>query len=307
MVSKLLPTIGLVLLTTVCGGCGTTKSQRATEQLLISDAVDRSVASIDFRPLSGRKVYLDTTYVKNPTTYMKFDTIVNADYVVSAVRQQMVTAGCLLEDNRDSAEFVAEMRIGGLATDAHDVVFGIPANNSLSSAASLVPSAPALPSIPEISVARKNSQEAAAKIAIFAYHRETHRPVWQSGVAQAHSRAKDTWIMGAGPFQTGNIHDGTKFMDGELPLKLLTDGHDDVTGRADPLATYSREATYLPPQWDGDDKQQVKQASFQAAAPPAAAPAPAPAAPAPAPAAAAPAPTPAAATPPAAPPTPAAK
>jgi hypothetical protein len=307
MIWKLLTMISLALLAIVYAGCGTTKSQRATEQLLISDAVDRSVASIDFRPLAGRKVYLDTTYVKNPTTYLKYDTIVNADYVVSAVRQQMVTAGCLLEDNREAAEYVAEMRVGGLGTDAHDVVFGIPANNSLSSAASLVPSAPALPAIPEISVARKNSQEAAAKIALFAYHRETHRPVWQSGVAQAHSRAKDTWILGAGPFQTGTIHDGTKFMDGELPLKLLTDGHDDVTGRADPLAAYSREATYLPPPWDADDKQPVKQASFQGTPPPAAAPAPAPAAPAPASPPAASTPAAAAATPPAAPPAPASK
>ena len=108
-----------------------------------------------------------------------------------------------------------------------------------------------LPTIPEISLARKNNEQAAAKMAIFAYHRETRRPVWQSGVAQARSRAKDTWIFGAGPFQTGTIHDGTEFVDGELPIPLLTADHDDVTGRADPLATYSREATYLPPQWDG--------------------------------------------------------
>ncbi len=127
------------------------------------------------------------------------------------------------------------------------MVYGIPANNALSSAASLVPSAPVIPIIPEISFARKNNEEAAAKIAVFAYHRETRRPVWQSGVAQARSRAKDTWFFGAGPFQSGTIHDGTQFVDGDLPIPLLTAGHDDVTGRADPLATYSREATYLQP------------------------------------------------------------
>ena len=110
----------------------------------MSDAVDRSVASIDFRPLSGRHVFLDTTYVKN----IKSEDFVNADYIISSVRQQMVGAGCLLEETQEAAEYVAEMRIGTLGTDSHDVVYGIPANNALSSAASLVPSAPAFRSFP---------------------------------------------------------------------------------------------------------------------------------------------------------------
>ncbi|MCA9246652.1 MAG: hypothetical protein KDA42_06035, partial [Planctomycetales bacterium] len=45
-------------------GCGTTRQNSATEQLLLSDAVDRSVARIDFAPLTGKKVYLDTQYVQ---------------------------------------------------------------------------------------------------------------------------------------------------------------------------------------------------------------------------------------------------
>jgi hypothetical protein len=288
MITKLPQMIGIGLLSIALVGCGTTKSQRATEQLLMSDAVDRSVASIDFRPLSGQRVYLDTTYVKN----IKSESFVNADYIVSSVRQQMVSAGCLLEEAQETAEYIAEMRIGTLGTDSHDVIYGIPANNALSSAASLVPSAPAIPIVPEISFARKNAEEAAAKIAVFAYHRETRRPVWQSGVVQARSRAKDTWVFGAGPFQSGTIHGGTQFVDGDLPIPLLTADHDDVTGRADPLAAYTREATYLqPPEQEASGKHQdVKPASFEGG-PPLAKEAPAPAAPS-VPAAAAPTPTP---------------
>ena len=44
-------------------GCGMNKSRLATEQLVVSDAVDRAVAAIDFSPLSGRKVYFDTKYL----------------------------------------------------------------------------------------------------------------------------------------------------------------------------------------------------------------------------------------------------
>ncbi len=114
MITKLPQMIGIGLLSAALVGCGTTKSQRATEQLLMSDAVDRSVASIDFRPLSGQRVYLDTTYVKN----IKSESFVNADYIVSSVRQQMVSAGCLLEETREAAEYIAEMRIGTLGTDS---------------------------------------------------------------------------------------------------------------------------------------------------------------------------------------------
>ena len=54
-------TIGLLvvlLILTGLTGCGTLKSQSATQQLLLSDAVDRSIASIDFSPLSGKTVFI---------------------------------------------------------------------------------------------------------------------------------------------------------------------------------------------------------------------------------------------------------
>ena len=81
---------GLGLMLALFSGCGTTKEQQATEQLLLSDAVDRSVSTIDFRPLSGEKVYLDTSYLRS----VKATTFVNADYVTSALRQQVIAAGC---------------------------------------------------------------------------------------------------------------------------------------------------------------------------------------------------------------------
>ncbi len=142
---------GVLLLGCLTAGCGTTKSRLATEQLLMSDAVDRSIASIDFRPLSGRSVYLDTQYVKN----IKGNAFVNADYIISSLRQQMLAAHCYLEENAQDADYIAEVRVGALGTDAHDVTYGIPASNALSSAASLVPNAPAIPLVPEISLARR--------------------------------------------------------------------------------------------------------------------------------------------------------
>ena len=172
----------------------------------MSDAVDRSIGEIDFRPLAGRKVYLDNSYLR----HVKGQSFVNAEYVTSALRQQIVAAGCLLQDANPEADVIIEARIGALGMDDHRVTFGVPENNALSSTASLIPGAPNIPSIPEIAVARRQAREAAAKIAAFAYDRETRRPIWQSGVAHSLATAKDTWVMGVGPFQGGTIREQTK-------------------------------------------------------------------------------------------------
>ncbi|WP_197231150.1 DUF6655 family protein [Novipirellula artificiosorum] len=198
--------LGLLLVSATCVGCGTTREREATEQLVLSNAVDRSISSIDFRPLTGRKVYLDTSYLRQVKTLG----FVNSEYVTSALRQQIAGAGCLLQDTSQDADIIIEARCGTLGSDDHRVTFGIPENNSLSSAASLIPNSPSLPSIPEIAVARRDAREAAAKIAAFAYDRETRKAVWQSGVRQSTATARDTYVLGVGPFQAGSIREGTK-------------------------------------------------------------------------------------------------
>ena len=232
--------IALALSCLLCG-CGTTKSRSATEQLLISDAVDRSVARIDFLPLSGQRVYLDTQYVKT----VKGTGFVNSDYIISALRQQMLAANCYLEEERNDADYIAELRIGALGTDANDMTYGIPASNSLSSAASLVPNAPPIPMIPEISVAKTSDERAAAKIAVFAYHRETRRAFWQSGLSEGRSTAKDRWVLGAGPFQSGTLHAGVHLAGEELEIPLLEGDLDENVRQK--LNLYSRSHQFESP------------------------------------------------------------
>jgi hypothetical protein len=223
------------MLAVAMAGCGTTKGQVATEQLVVSDAVDRAVAAINFQPLAGRNVFLDTQYMKSakPTGF------VNVDYIISSLRQQMLAARCRLVESADAADFVVEARVGALGTDQHDVTYGLPASSGLNAAASLVPGAPPIPLIPEIAIAKRSDQAGAAKIAVFAYHRETRTPVWQSGIAKARSTSKDIWLFGAGPFQRGTVHDRVQFAGEDLSLPLLSDGHDD--SEHDPMLAYDRE------------------------------------------------------------------
>jgi len=196
-------------------GCGTTKSFTATEQLLMSDAVDSTIAKMDFRALTGQKVSLDTQYVVGAGKVIpgvaRLVNLVNSDYLISGLRQQLTAAGCLLVDTREIADIICEARCGALGTDGHSMTYGLPASNFLSSASAVIPGSPSLPTIPEISVAKREMKSAAAKVSVFAYDRETREPLWQSGIAQAGSSARDTWILGMGPLQYGTIYSGTRF------------------------------------------------------------------------------------------------
>lgn len=231
-------------------GCGATKNRVATEQMLVSDAVDRAVAHIDFSGLTGQKVYLNTEYINHIRVQAPMNqgpatsAIINADYITSSVRQQMMAANVLLQDKRDDADYIVEVRCGAIGSDAHEVVYGVPANNMLSSASSLVPGAPLVPTIPEIALAKRNDTFGAAKIGVFAYHRVTKEPVWQAGIAQARSTSKDVWLFGAGPFQRGSIYDAPRFAGSKLRVPLVPQN---AQQKERELATFHPEAEFILP------------------------------------------------------------
>lgn len=197
---RLLTIAGLLLC--FVSGCGTLKGRSATEQLLVSDAVDQSIEQIDFGPLAGEDVFLDVQFIRA----VRSVGFVNSEYIISSLRQRMIGANCRLLDSRDEAKYVVEVRIGALGSDCHEINYGVPGSQALNQTASLVSSAP-LPAVPEISLARTDECRAAAKISLFAYERETKSPVWESGPSHGVSLAKSTWVLGAGPFQEGDIYD----------------------------------------------------------------------------------------------------
>lgn len=209
-------------------GCGKTLRNTATEQLILSDSVDRAIRSIDFSPLARRTCYVDTTYLKT----VKSSSFVNADYVLSSVRNQLASAGGILATSKTDAEIIVEPRLGVLGANENEVTYGIPSSNIISQAAAIMPTAPPVPTIPEISLARKNDQMAATKLAIFAYDAESGNPVWQSGVSTARSNAKDTWVFGVGPFQSGTIYEKPRFAGVRIKLPLIGDKDGDKRRQA---------------------------------------------------------------------------
>jgi hypothetical protein len=179
-------------------GCGINKSRLATEQLVVSDAVDKSVASIDFSPLSGKKVYFDTQYLDG----LNMGPNGNVKYVISSLRQQMIAYDCRLQEKADTAEYIVEGRVGVLANDGHELTYGIPGSAAAASASVLLASPMTIPALPELSLGRRHHQAGTAKIGLFAYDRVTREPVWQAGVKKASSEMRDTWILGLGPYHS---------------------------------------------------------------------------------------------------------
>ena len=225
----------LCALAALCAGCGTTRrsdtTRTATEQMLLSDAVDRAISRIDFGLLAGKEVYLDNTYLGST---------VDKEYITSTLRQHMLACGCILKDKKEDAELVVEARAGAVGTDRHDLLFGTPATSVSLGALSPLPGTPT--QVPEIALAKRTDQMGIAKIAVFAYERATGVPVWQSGTDAVASRARDLWVFGTGPFQRGSIYDGPKFAGEELHVPLIGKKGDDKK----PPVRVARERVFNP-------------------------------------------------------------
>jgi hypothetical protein len=195
----------------VSAGCGTTRwsdtARTATEQLLISSAIDKAISEFDFSILAGKEVFFDSSFLRGVT---------DENYIVSTLRQHLLANGCILRESKDQAEYVVEARSGGVGTDRSDLLFGVPAVS--------VPAVPGVPlpsAIPELPFAKSTNQKAVAKIAVFAYNRITGRPVMQTGVAPATSTAKNSWFFGAGPFQHGTVYEGTNLAGSQFDIPII--------------------------------------------------------------------------------------
>src|SRR3954447_13075932 len=138
-------------------GCGTTRStdtpRSATEQLLVSRAVDEAVSECEFTPLNGKSVFLDVT---------QLDVTADHKYLASSVRQALLAAGALLQEERPKSAYIVEVRSGALGTDRNSILVGVP--QTAVPVPSLVPGSPTL--IPEIPFAKYTDQTGVAKIAI---------------------------------------------------------------------------------------------------------------------------------------------
>jgi hypothetical protein len=218
------PLAACALAAATCAGCGTTRmtdtSRSATEMLLVSQAIDRSVNQLDFTAMAGKPVFFEEKVLDGTT---------DKNYLASSLRSKMLADGCLLVEERPKATYVVEARAGCVGTDKNSLLVGIPQMNL----PTVLPGQPS--AIPEMPLVKSTDQQGVAKVLVFAYNRVTGQAVWQSGVQESVTRAKDTWVCGAGPFQKGTIKSRIEGPIEQLDvLGVMSDGKTPVTanGRA---------------------------------------------------------------------------
>lgn len=213
---RVVSVLAVICILALCG-CGTMKTtntkRTATEQLIVTDAVDRAIDEIDFSVLAGKQVFLDISALPDGE---------DSKYLASSVRQQILSCGGLLKEKKDDSDYVLELRAGALGTDEQQIIYGIPELTVPTFVGS------ATMTIPEISVAKKVGQRATAKIAVFAYNRKTGYPLWQSGSREKDSNVRSLWVLGGGPYRTGDIIDKPELCDRNvsIPLADLWDSKD---------------------------------------------------------------------------------
>lgn len=188
-------------------GCGSTKmtntARTGTEQLLLTHAWDRAVQQVDLRPLTGVPVFLDTTNVQT----------VDQGWIVSSLRQALLSQGVLLRDKKEDAQWIVEARVGAYGTDESNLLVGVPATTIPAT----IPGIPA-GNIPEIPVAKRSKQKAVSKLALFAYDRTSGQLVWSSGTVQGTSDNQNLHLGGIGPIESGSLRQGAVFDGMTIPL-----------------------------------------------------------------------------------------
>lgn len=141
-------------------GCSTSRetepARTATEQLMISTAVDRALDRLNLKIPAGTKLWVDAA---------EFDGY-DQKYAVGAIRDRLLREGARLVADRGQADAVVEIRAGALSTDSDDLLIGVP------SMVLPLPLAGAAKT-PELALVKKNHDEGVAKIGITAYDAKT--------------------------------------------------------------------------------------------------------------------------------------
>ncbi len=189
-------------------GCGTTKfsdtTRTATEQLLISSAMEDAVDEFNFYPLSGRKVFMKTDGVA----------ATDKEYLLSILRQQLAANGVLLQGKQENADYILEVATGTVGTDRYELIYGTKETT--------VPGfmAGGGTAIPEIALIKRTDQQAKVKLTMWAYNIKTGAIVWQSGQKNSTSSVRDRWVLGVGPIRNSTFSDTTQIGGDDVPVEM---------------------------------------------------------------------------------------
>lgn len=176
---------GCLAATVGCASTVTSNTARtAKEQMLLSNAVDRSLNKVDFTPLDGQTVYVEEKYLDS----------VDKPYIVGSIRHRVMRAGGRIVDKAEDASIAMEIRSGGVGTDTSESYLGTPEI-----------ALPGMLTVPEIRLVEKKSQFGYAKIGLVLYETESKQILGNGGVSMAQADDNNVFALGIGPFQSGSL------------------------------------------------------------------------------------------------------
>ena len=198
---KTLLSLALAVASVMSNGCSTMKesdtARTGLEQLLVSSAIDQSLAKVDFSPIKGAKVHLKTDLLE----------CVDKNYVILCTRSKLLANRCILVDKPDDSDVVLEIASGGVGTDRTDLTVGSPE----------IPLG-LMGSIPKVNVYERKKAMGTAKLVLVATDSKSKQPVINTGFALARSDHQHWSLMGAGPVVSGSVANQLKEnTGGELP------------------------------------------------------------------------------------------
>ena len=168
-------------LASLLAGCSITREtnppRTATEQLLISTAVDRAVAGMKLDIPKGASVFVDAA------NFEGYD----SKYAVASVTERVLQEGGRLAVDRTKADMVVALRSGALSTDEDGYLVGIPAIGVP------VPLMGTL-NLPELALFKKDETRGVAKFAATLYDQRSGALKSVSGASYGFSH-KTHWVI----------------------------------------------------------------------------------------------------------------
>lgn len=149
--------VALILAMLALGACTTvreTSPQRsATEQLLISTAVDRAIEKVNLKVPAGTKVFVSADQLEGP----------DGKYAAGQMKDRLLRNGAHLVDDKGKADAIVEVRAGALSIDDKQTLVGIDSFDAP------IPFAGQAAKIPQIAIYSDKVRQGIAKIAAFGY------------------------------------------------------------------------------------------------------------------------------------------
>ena len=189
----LLGVVAGLLLTVVMSGCSAPRvsetGRTAVEQFLISNVVERSIGSVDFRDFVGKKVFIE---------YDNLDTQVDKAYVKGYLELHLASNGVIVSRDAKDADVVLQIICGALATDTNRFTFGTPALPIP------IPDTSLNVAIPELPLFQKLTRSGYGKFGFTVLDSKTRKPVKVFGNIMART-SYTNWFIFLIPFKSHDM------------------------------------------------------------------------------------------------------